>query len=55
MKILQMSGRIPNLEEELEKLQQQKQKNVSIDELNENEVITWPLCDVTITQFDWLL
>ena len=40
MKILQMSGRIPNLDEELEKLQQQKQKYVTRDELNEGEVIT---------------
>ena len=52
MKILQKSGRIPNLDDELEKLQQQKQKYVSLDELNKNEVIT--SCDVTCVQFDWL-
>jgi len=40
MKILQMSGKIPNLDEELAKLQQEKQRYVSVDELNENEVIT---------------
>lgn len=40
MKILQMSGRIPNLDEELAKLQQQKQKYVTQDELSDGEVIT---------------
>ena len=38
MKILQMSGRIPNLDEEIEKLQQQRQKYVQRDELTEGEV-----------------
>ena len=39
MKILQMSGRIPNLDEELEKMQQQKQKYVTYDDLDKGEVM----------------
>ena len=46
MKILQMSGRIPNLDEEIEKLQQQRQKYVQRDELNEGEV---GLFDIFVT------
>jgi len=34
-----MSGRIPDIEEELKKIQQQKQEYITYDDLSENEVI----------------
>ena len=43
MKILTMSGRIPDIEEELKKIQQQKQEYITHDDLNENEVKSFHL------------
>jgi len=41
MKILKMSGRIPDIEEELKKILQQKQEYITRDDLTENEVIVY--------------
>ena len=43
MKILTMSGRIPDIEEELKKIQQQKQEYITYDDLSENEVIIFSI------------
>ena len=48
MKILTMSGRIPDMEEELKKIQEQKQEYITHNDLKENEVITFHLVPTSV-------